>query len=104
VPLQLLERHGCDIEEVFAGKETPKLRALLDQLIGEGREHLETAFALLAGAPPEARSVFLPLAMVARDLTRMARADNDPFAPHVTSRLRTLWTLWRASKSREFRG
>jgi phytoene synthase len=102
VPLQLLERHGCDIEEVFAGKETPKLRALLDQLIGEGREHLETAFALLAGAPPEARPVFLPLAMVARDLTRMARADNDPFAPHVTSRLRTLWTLWRASRSREF--
>src|SRR3982074_2762175 len=48
VPLQLLERHGCDIEEVFAGKETQKLRAPLDQLIGEGRRHLETAFALLA--------------------------------------------------------
>jgi 15-cis-phytoene synthase len=39
---------------------------------------------------------------VARDLTRMARADSDPFVPQVTSRLRTLWTLWRASRSRPF--
>jgi phytoene synthase len=44
------------------------------------------------------REVILPLAMVDRDLKRMARADTDPFAPHVTSRLRILWTLWRASR------
>jgi 15-cis-phytoene synthase len=40
---------------------------------------------------------------VARDLERMARADTDPFVPHLTSRLRTLWTLWRASRSGLFR-
>lgn len=102
VPLQLLQQHGCGMEEVFAGKETPKLRAALDQLIGEARGHLKTAVALLADVPPEARPVFLPLALVRRDLQRMARADNDPFVPHVTSRFGTLWTLWRASKSREF--
>ena len=104
VPLQLLESHGCSMEEVYAGKQTPKLRAPLDQLIGEAREHLRTAFALLATAPPEVRPVFLPLALVGRDLKRMARADSDPFVPHVTSRLRTLWTLWRASRSRVFGG
>jgi 15-cis-phytoene synthase len=104
VPLQLLESHGCGMEEVYAGKQTPKLRAPLDQLIGEAREHLRTAFALLATAPPEVRPVFLPLALVGRDLKRMARADSDPFVPHVTSRLRTLWTLWRASRSRVFGG
>ncbi len=102
VPLQLLESHGSGMEEVFAGKETPKLRAALDQLIGEAREHLQTAFRLLEGAPPEVRPVFLPLALVARDLRRMARADSDPFIPRVTSRFRTLWTLWRASRSRMF--
>jgi 15-cis-phytoene synthase len=102
VPLQLLESHGSTMEEVFAGRETPKLRAALDQLIAEAKEHLRTALALLAGAPPEARPVFLPLALVARDLERMSRADNDPFAPHVASRFRTLWTLWRASRSRQF--
>ena len=81
-------------------RQTPKLRAALDQLIGEARGHLETALTLLPDVPPEVRPVFLPLALVGRDLERMSRADTDPFTPHVTSRLRTLWTLWRASRSR----
>jgi 15-cis-phytoene synthase len=102
VPLQLLESHGCAIEEVFAGKETPTLRAALHQLIGEARGHLDTAFALLTSVPPEVRPVFLPLALVARDLERMSRADINPFVPHARSRLRTLWTLWRAARSRQF--
>ncbi len=103
VPLQVLQQHGSGMEEVFAGKQTAKLRAVLDQLIGESLGHLKTAFALLASVPPQVRPVFLPLALVARDLTRMSRADSDPFVLQVTSRLRTLWTLWRAARSREFR-
>jgi phytoene synthase len=103
VPLQLLESHGCGMEEVFAGKETPMLRAALDQLIREGREHLKTALALLESVPPEVRPIFLPLSLVARDLERLSRADNDPFVPRVTSRFRTLWALWWASKSRLFK-
>jgi phytoene synthase len=102
VPLQVLESHGSGMEEVFAGKETPQLRAALDQLIGEARRHLKTAFELLADAPPEVRSLFLPLALVRRDLARMARADSDLFAPRATSRLRTLWTLWRAARTPPF--
>jgi phytoene synthase len=103
VPLQLLEQHGIGMEEVFAGKQTPKLRAALDQLINEARGHLKTAFALLENAPPDVRPVFLQLSLVTRDLKRMTRADSDPFVPHVTSRFRTLLTLWRASRSRLFR-
>jgi phytoene synthase len=104
VPLQLLQQHGSGMEEVFAGKQTPNARAAIDQLIGEARRHLQTAFDLLAGVPPEVRPVFLPLALVRRDLRRMSRADADPFVPRATSRLRTLWTLWRASRSKEFGG
>jgi 15-cis-phytoene synthase len=104
VPLQLLQQHGSGIEEVFAGKQTPKIRAALDQLNAEAQGHLKTAFALLADLPPEVRGVFLPLALVRRDLKRMSRADNDPFAPCFTARFRTLWTLWRASRSKEFGG
>ncbi len=103
VPLQLLASHGSSMEEVFAGKETPTVRAALDQLLAEARDHLKTAFALLAQAPPEVRPVFLPLALVARELERISRADNDPYVPRPTSRFRTLWTLWRASKSKAFR-
>ena len=100
VPLQLLESHGSGMEEVFAGKETPQLRGALDQLLGEARGHLKTAFDLLASAPPEVRPLFLPLALVRRDLQRMSRADCNPFTPRAASRLRTLWTLWRAAKTR----
>jgi 15-cis-phytoene synthase len=102
VPLQVLADHNCGIEDVFAGRQTPKLRAALDQFLDRARQHLETAFALLSTVPPQARTVFLPLAQVRRDLERMSRADNDPFVPQSTSRFGILWTLWRASRSRTF--
>jgi 15-cis-phytoene synthase len=102
VPLQLLESQGSGMEEVFSGKQTPNVRAAIDQLIVEAREHLTTAFALLASVPPPVRPVFLPLALVRRDLDWMSRADHDPFMPQPASRFRILWTLWRAARSREF--
>src|SRR6185437_3290569 len=102
VPVQLLEQHGSGAEEMFAGKQTPGLRAALDQLVDDAREHLKTALMLLTHVPPQVRPLFLPLAMVRRDLDRMSRADNDPFIPQPSSRLRILWTLWRASRSSVF--
>jgi phytoene synthase len=104
LPLQLLQQHGSGIEEVFSGKQTPRTRAAIDQLAADARKHLGTAFELLTHVPPQVRPVFLPLALVRRDLTRLSRADVDPFVPQAPSRLRTLWTLWRASRSREFGG
>jgi phytoene synthase len=103
VPLQLLESHGSGMEEVFAGKQTANLRAALDQLAGEAREHLKTALALLSSVPPDVRPMFLPLALVRRDLELTSRADSDPFMAQPASRLRILWTLWRASRSQHFR-
>jgi len=73
VPLQVLQQHGSGMEEVFAGRQTPKLRAVQDQLIADAQGHLRTAFALLATVPPQVRPVFLPLRLVARELTRMSR-------------------------------
>jgi 15-cis-phytoene synthase len=102
VPMQVLQQHGSSIEEVFAGKQTPKLRAAVDQLLGDARSHLDTAFKLLADVPPEVRPIFLPLALVRRDLAWMSRADTDPLVPRAMSRFSSLWTLWRASRSRPF--
>jgi Phytoene/squalene synthetase len=59
VPLQLLQQHGSGMEEVFSGKQTPRTRAAIDQLAGEARKHLGTAFELLTHVPPQARPVFL---------------------------------------------
>ncbi|MBV9530428.1 MAG: squalene/phytoene synthase family protein [Bradyrhizobium sp.] len=104
LPQQVLAKHGSDPEEVFAGSRTPCLRAAVDQLLIEARQHLGTASSLLLDVAPEVRRAFLPLATLKRDLERMSRTDNDPFVPQPPSRLSTLWTLWRASKSRSFRG
>ena len=87
VPLQLLESHGSGLDEVFAGKQTPEARAAIDQLIGEARQHLDTALALLADVPADVRPAFLPLALVRRDLKRMSRADSDPFMPRRMPRV-----------------
>lgn len=102
LPQQFLTSHGCGIEDVFAGKQTPNLNAVLDQLMGEGRQHLATASSLLAQVPPSARAAFLPLSQARADLDRLSRPGRNLFAPQPVSRLRTLWTLWRASRSREF--
>lgn len=102
VPQQLLARHGCDLQDVFGGKQTPRLREVLDDVLGEARKHLDAAYGLLASVMPEVRPAFLPLAQVRRDLAMLMRADSDPFLVRPPSRLKTLWTLWRASRSRIF--
>ena len=103
VPLDLLKRHGSSLEEVFAGKPTPAIRKALDELAAEAGQHLQTALQLLAEAPPAVRPILLPLALVRRDIARRPRAEADPFQPQARSHLSTLWTLWRASRSRTFR-
>jgi len=56
----------------------------------------------LSVVPARVRPVFLPLALARRELRQMARTVGDPFVPNAPSRLRVLWTLWRASRSRDF--
>jgi phytoene synthase len=102
LPQQILTQHGSENEEVFGGRQTPRVRAAVDQLLGEARRHLDAALALLAGVAPAVRPVFLPLAIVRRDLAGLSRADNDPFVPFAPSRLSTLWTFWRASRTTLF--
>jgi phytoene synthase len=102
VPLQILAEHGCETEDIFAGKQTPRLRAALNEMFDEARSHLNAALSLLSTVSSEVRPAFLPLAQVGRDLERLSRADHDPFMPYSPSRFKTLWTLWRASRSRIF--
>ena len=102
LPQQVLASHGCTMEDVFAGKETPNLHAVLNQLIAEARQHLATALSLLSQVPPSVRPAFLPLSQTRADLDRLSHRGRNPFALQPPSRLRTLWTLWRASRSREF--
>jgi 15-cis-phytoene synthase len=102
LPQDMLLQNGSSAEEVFAAKSTLAIRATLDQLINGAREQLATAEGMLADVSTSARAAFLPMALVKHDLVRMARSEHDSFELFVRSRLRTLWTLWRASRSRIF--
>jgi len=102
VPKDRLERHGSELEQVFGGQPSPALQAALTQLIGEGRKHLDQAMQELPGLPREARAAFLPLALARRDLDALGAPGRNPFDSYDRSRLSTLWTLWRASRSRAF--
>jgi 15-cis-phytoene synthase len=102
VPQQVLAEHGCSAEEVFAGRQTTRLREVLSDVLGAAQAHLGAAFTLLDSVTSAVRPSFLPLAQVKRDLAWLVRADTDPFSVRVPSRLGTLWTLWRASRSRAF--
>ena len=104
VPRQVLVKHGFDLEDIFAGKQTPALRLALDDILNDARRHLDTAYALLDSVAADVRPAFLSLAQVKHDLAALKRADNDPFVVRPSSRFKTLWTLWRASRSRAFVG
>jgi phytoene synthase len=103
VPRDLLERHGSGLDEVFAGRQTPAIRAALNELAADAGRHLQTALELLTEVPRELRPILLPLALLRRDIARLSRPDHDPFQPQTRSHLSILWTLWWASRSRTFR-
>ena len=46
VPADMLERHGAQAEDVFAGKATTELRAALAELRLRARQHLDAARAI----------------------------------------------------------
>lgn len=102
VPQDMLVANGSSAAEVFLGKATPGIRGTLDQLITGAQAQLVTAQDMLTDVAPAARAAFLPMALVKQDLAQMARPEHDVFAIHIRSRLRTLWTLWRASRSKTF--
>ena len=60
------------MEDVFAGKESISLTAVLDQLISEAQQHLATASSLLAEVPSSVRRAFLPLSQARADLAPVA--------------------------------
>ncbi|MET0970383.1 MAG: phytoene/squalene synthase family protein [Tardiphaga sp.] len=102
VPQDMLVANGSSAAEVFLGKPTPGIRATLGQLISGAQAQWATAQDMLANVVPAARAAFLPMALAQRDLAEMAREGFDPFAIYQRPRLRTLWTLWRASKLKMF--
>jgi 15-cis-phytoene synthase len=97
VPLELLERHGVEPQDIFAGKSSKNLRAVFADLQAIARRHLLAAHQHIATLPDAALPAFLPVALVRPALDRLAR--SDPFAPAELSPWRRQWLIWRAARN-----
>jgi phytoene synthase len=99
VPLEVLERHQVDVEDIFAGQATSALRAALAEMRGLTRQHLAKAKLSLQAAPPQILPVFLPMALIGPTLRRMDRADYEPFKWLPWPAWRRQWLIWRAARN-----
>ena len=95
VPIELLERHDVQQQDIFAGKSSQNLRAVFAELQKVACTHLAAAYETIRKLPPDALSAFLPVALVRPSLDRLAR--GDPFAPTELSPWRRQWLIWRAA-------
>jgi phytoene synthase len=99
LPAELLERHGAQAYDIFAGRTSPALNAALADLRGLARRHLAAARDQVSKLPAEALPAFLPVALVRPALDRLDRADA--FAPVELSPWRRQWLIWRAARNPE---
>ena len=97
VPLELLDRHGIEAQDIFAGRSSKNLRAAFADLQDVARRHLLAAHQQMATLPDAALPAFLPVALVRPSLDRLAR--SDPFAPAELSPWRRQWLIWRAARN-----
>ena len=100
LPLEVLQRHGVQLEELAAQHATPELRAALAAMRRKAREHLAQAARAAEDIPAAARPALLPVVLVRPVLDGMERADYDPFVPVETPQWRRQWRLWRAAGRR----
>jgi phytoene synthase len=98
IPLDILQRHGAEPEDVFAGKATPGLRAALAELRLHARGHLAAVRDLLPAAPEAALPALLPIAVVRPLLSSMEKRGYEPFTPVDIPQWRRQWILWRAAR------
>lgn len=102
LPADVMNLYGVVAEEVFLHQAGAPLQEALAHLRREAKRQLDQAVALLLDVPAPARPAFLPLSVVGRTLAQLA--TSEPFAPPSPSRLGVLWTTWRASRGKTFRG
>ena len=99
LPGDLVAAHGVDLDDVFAGRTTPPLLALLSEMRSIVRRHLDIARKLIAGIDQALMPAFLPLALVEPRLRILEKPGFDLL--RMSSAMlpwRRHWILWRAAK------
>jgi 15-cis-phytoene synthase len=98
LPIELLERHGVQRQDLAAKQATPQLRAAFAEMRRKAREHLAQAGRLAGGIADAGLPALLPVALARPVLDRMEREDYDPFVPVEMAPWRRQWRLWRAAR------
>jgi phytoene synthase len=98
VPLEILQRHGANRQDVAGGQATPQLRAASAEMRGLARRHLADAQALIGTASSAAMPALLPVALVGPTLANMERRGTDPFVSVEIPPWRRQWLIWRAAR------
>jgi 15-cis-phytoene synthase len=100
LPADILARHGVSAADIVARRDSPGLRAVLAELRGHARRHLDAARGFIAQGPSEIAPAFLSLATLPLYLARMERKPYAPFGAIVeASQWRRQWALWRAARA-----
>jgi len=99
IPLEVMQRHRAQAEDVFAGHATVEVRAALAEMRLRARHHLAAARGLVKNMPSAVTPALLPAALVRPELNRMERRSYRPFRLHERSQWRRQWTLWRAARA-----
>jgi phytoene synthase len=97
LPVELLDRHGANATDLFAGRSSPALNKAAVELRNLARSHLAAAANSLRGVPAQALPAFLPLAPVRRSLDYLDRSNI--FSPKALSPWRRQWLIWRAARN-----
>lgn len=95
VPADLLARHGVRTSDVFAGRSSDGLNAVLAEMRDLAHQHLARAGARVPELPQEVLPAFLPVALVRPLLGRLERCGV--FSPVEISLWRRQWLIWRAA-------
>jgi phytoene synthase len=99
IPLEVLDRHGVDREDIFAGRASETLKAALAELRHHARRQLKAASQEMADAPPAIWPALLPYALLGPTLRPMERRGYEPFDVAPLSSLKRQWLIWRASRN-----
>lgn len=103
VPLDVMQRHHAQPNDVFAGKASVELRAALAEMRLRARQHLASTRKLATTIPPAVAPAMLPVALVRPALARMERWTYRPFRPSQIPQWRRQWQLWRAARKLKIR-
>jgi 15-cis-phytoene synthase len=103
IPLDVMQRHHAQPEDVFAEKATVELRAALAEMRMRARQHLASVRKLADTIPPAVAPALLPVALVRPALARMERWTYRPFRPKQIPQWRRQWQLWRAARKLRIR-